>query len=38
MSLVNCVGTGKAIKTASRDKSTSVIVSLPTLDVAASAA
>jgi NAD(P)-dependent dehydrogenase (short-subunit alcohol dehydrogenase family) len=30
--LVNCAGTGKAIKTASRDKSTGAIVSFPTAD------
>jgi NAD(P)-dependent dehydrogenase (short-subunit alcohol dehydrogenase family) len=30
--LVNCAGTGKAIKTASRDKSTGAIVSFPTVD------
>src|SRR6185295_14869115 len=28
--LVNCAGTGKAIKTASRDKNTGAIVSFPT--------
>jgi NAD(P)-dependent dehydrogenase (short-subunit alcohol dehydrogenase family) len=30
--LVNCAGTGKAIKTASRDKSTGAIVTFPTAD------
>ena len=30
--LVNCAGTGKAIKTASRDKSTGVIVAFPTAE------
>src|SRR4029434_10948653 len=30
--LVNCAGTGTAIKTASRDKSTGAIVSFPTAD------
>jgi NAD(P)-dependent dehydrogenase (short-subunit alcohol dehydrogenase family) len=30
--LVNCAGTGKAIKTASRDKSTGAIMSFPTAD------
>ena len=30
--LVNCAGTGKAIKTASRDKTTGAIVSFPTAD------
>ena len=30
--LVNCAGTGKAIKTASRDKSTGAIVSFPTAE------
>lgn len=30
--LVNCAGTGKAVKTASRDKSTGAIVSFPTAD------